>query len=825
MSRKSVGGGGCLLVRLACFIVLLQFISCWILLHRHAVEHAAEEVAEAIHNDISPALKLAKKSLHAVEQTDGIAPAPQDVAVGRKLAYICILSTAGDKYRSRRQVLRDTWLRWVTHGEFGPKVDYGFHIVLCKDKANDKAVVGELRKEWQQHGDLTLHKSKYNTRKIVLDHRPYEFCGLEAEHRLQVVEYVLALPVKYGFVSTADDDGLLCMPSFVRDLELLPPYNVIWGKFWCKLRFMRPDSNWITFSADLLKKLAVSLRDWGLKPLDPPKGEPRKTPEELGTRLPFGIAIARILTHYIQKLGERVHVLDDRERIDTQQDWLFTYLQGTTFPSSKIFKEMATIFRTSVCKRLVWVHRATDRALVDEAYQNARNNSHSSWLTAKSLSLSPADICTFSRRLPHEPNATWEPDDDPYSMQPGYEQWRRLSVSRACVKSFEPDEWEDDEWMQEMCSHRFIFLRGQHAGALDLVRSLLSTGASQVLSTHGDADWIPQVPNYEGQYLQTLWPWDKPTFLRACFCGCSSEDDWVCWYLCPDRTEAWSIKARARALFYSWRTFWDMTKPVQLEQSPEMGARHVLHLFPEVSTLIFVMRHPLLAKSSPHSLACMEPLSMAQCVGKWLFMWSRIPLSRTLIVRFENAKLQPEVVRILLQRAVGLDEIVDEQNKKAGLESAPLADAGSAPASEADAAEDMVQLALDDGLWQLTEEASESTAHQAADLARLCARDSICSAAIEPLGEKIRSLGYNLLEPAASQLGRGWPFVNISFAIADAPAPHVKMSDCKFQHRDKCNKAKAWLDQYYSSCDDAKLLKWQQKHTPSKVDLKYLTQK
>jgi len=762
------------------FLGFLLF-SLWCTLHLRALDAGGFKsviskppLTKESESDVSPVLPLPKESWDLLH----------------KLAYIMILSADGEKYRDRRQLLRDTWLQWVLNGEYRGVVDYGFHVMLCADRASDHTVVNSLYEEWQQHGDVTMHKSRHKTQRIVLDNRQYEFCGLEAEHRLQVSEHVLALSVNYSFITAADDDGILCMPSYVQDLRMLPRSNLIWGKFWCKLKVVRPDSNWITFSSDLLRRLAVSLRSWGLKPLAPPNGMPPSTPEETGERLPFGIAIARILVYYLQDLGERIFVLDDRERIDTQQDWVITHLQGSSFPKAKKYAEIADIFRHSICKRLIWVHRATDPILVMAAYKIAREKGHMAHMTAASVSLSPADICAFSRRLPERPPELISQNGSQvvsWSWEPGQRQWSSSRTIPACRNQLESDTFEDSEWVEELCSHRFIFLRGQHPGGLEFLRGLVANGMEKVLSFHGDHSWVPEVPRYDGQYLQLLWPWEKPSFMRACFCGCSSDADWTCWHLCPKRTELWASKARAKQLYYSWRLFWNMTKPFQLEQSAEMGAKHLQQFFPEVSTVVYLMRHPLVTYNAIMSFACADVAYFATCMTEWLVMWSRIPAKNVLVVRYENAVIQPDFVRVLLQQRLGLRKALQEL------------DSGSAVIDDSETkyhGPDILALAASSGFWTTENQGAEIT-----KLASSCLTNSSCSMPPQSARRKALQVGYDVLAPSKSPLGQGWPLVDLQPLQSD-PIEHAPLADCNNRRLDKCQKAAGWLSQFKSSCDD-----------------------
>lgn len=715
--------------------------------------------------------------------------------VATKLVHIAILSAR--QYGTRRTNMRETWLKWITEDrEVRKKVDWGFHIVLCKDRFDEGTKI--LRPEEQQYGDITVHRSRHDASELVVwdqGDRSYEFCGVEADHRLEVFEHVLSLSTGYKFISMIDDDGFLCVPTLLRDLEMLPQKNLVWGKFWCDQDAVRPDSNFFTISTDLMARAGRGMRESGMLPEVAPKRQMfkkakawlrskvdsrAKNDNALGDPVPLGRALFAVISHFVHVLKERVYIFDDDKRIDAQQGWLLTLTQGSRLvPVAYALNHVKKQFDRSLCKRVVWAHRALERNVLEQVYDAAVKGGHLAQLTPQNYSLKMEDTCRW-----------WNEKPD---ISPPVSSTVKLPVSKSHCKSQlhklkDTWEWWNVDWMEDLCSHRFVFVRGQHQTGTDLVQKLIVTGTERVLSSFEQQAHTPAVPQYDGQFLQDLWPWDMPAVVRQCFCGCKSVSDWVCLYFCPQRAKKWGLgirgrKPRARELFYTWRMFWDLKKPVLLEKSQEMGARHVLAMFPGVSVVVFVMRHPLSARKDQNDAACGELQSIGHCIDEWIRMWMLVPQEDVVVVRYESAALEPSIAGPLLQERLVL----------------PSADGGTwPPRLDKEGAS---------SVWQAPVEelrGDKSNPIDVQELAKQCRASPSCEASLQEREAKVARFGYNLMHPERSDITSGNLFVDLKEARKHFGEVKVD-SSCNYRlQSEACPKVNQHLTPFQSTCDDAR---------------------
>jgi len=703
-----------------------------------------------------------------------------------KLAYLIILSTV--RYQARRASLRESWLQWILNStsKYGQLVHYGFHIVVCKDRAREAS---QLRLENRTHRDLFVHVSPDNTSKIVYPDKTYEFCGVEAAHRLQVTESVLNLPTKYRFITMVDDDGFLCIPSLVRDLQLFPQQNLLWGKFWCKQAIVRPDSNFLTLSSDLLGRASVHMRIWKVLPettesIQQPRGQqPPGEHEKMSEPLPWGIALYRIIAYYIKQHGAKIHVVDDRDRLDAQQDWILTKMQDGTWDAfnDDRFKFVGRRFHRGLCRRVVWSHRVMKKMLLTRAYEAADSEEQLAALAPPDLSDDPADVCRWHS----------EPVD-------------KFFVNKQCTKALGQDEDSSQQWIEELCSHRYIFIRGQHHTGTGALSRLISNEMDDVVSAFSNSNAAPDVPEYEGQFFQALWPWDNPPGPRSCFCGCESASDWVCSYLCLLRTDM--SKAYSRKLLFTWRLFWNMRRPALMEKSPEMGSAHVLKMFPKVSRAIYVMRHPFSARKSYLEPAC-SVASVDECLDKWLTMWYKIPGADVMVVRFEDVVLREQEVRsalwVRLQSELGLPESALARVLGDGLN----AEGNESSQIHGRRLELRETPNVMETIWSISpdvQRAGKSIPVDIQSFANSCLQHPECEQAMTYFTPVMGGLGYNLHSPVNSTLGSDtddWPFVQVHDVLDShwAETSRAKHS-CGNRLKPACTGFAKTLERYANLC-------------------------
>mmetsp|Transcript_15830 Transcript_15830/g.28856 ORF Transcript_15830/g.28856 Transcript_15830/m.28856 type:complete len:803 (+) Transcript_15830:68-2476(+) len=702
------------------------------------------------------------------------------------LLYLSILSTPS--LGNRREALRSSWLQWA-RGRYKGIVDYNFHVVLCKDQEHDP-LHPSLESDMKKYKDVTLHINPYNLSTIHYE-KKYHFCGVEAQHRLQVLESVLSMPQKYRFIAMVDDDGMLCVPTLVRDLSAaLPHRNLLWGKFWCSgariahgMKFsakhwarkvreaaaFRPDSNFMILSRDLLARISHTMRA-AVLPANPaihqfPGPQYRGGPH---MPVPWGKAIMTAIRMLTSARGTSVNIFDDRERIDAQQDWLVNAIQDYRWDSlgDNQSKHVGRQFMRSVCKRVIWSHHVTKRFVLKQAYDVAEEEGQLAPLPSEQASAYRfSDVCQWTRR-----------------------HIRGKDTNGLCEAALKPrDEISSPEWVRELCSHRYVFVRGQHHTGTGLLRDLILQSLGPDISSFSTVNTTPPVPQHEGQFLQNLWPWDNPPEKRRCYCGCASPEDWSCFYLCPRRDHLG--KDFAKVLLYNWRQFWDLDKHILLEKSPDMGGQHVLQLFPSVSTVIYVMRHPWSARKTYLTPACVTDSTAANCLLEWLVMWRGIPSQNALVVRYENLVLMPQHTMDLLRRRLLHMGIVSVHSRHGArrLEKVELKE-GVMPS-----------------LWSPNagvHRAGKSIPVDINATAAACRAALSCKEAVTPYVPVLAAMGYDLLNPEWSSLGGKVPFVENLPLILDSYGLQLPTTaGCSDDLAPSCSTYVESLTAYPSPCE------------------------
>eukprot|EP00608_Synchroma_pusillum_P002922 CAMPEP_0198441374 /NCGR_PEP_ID=MMETSP1452-20131203/62401_1 /TAXON_ID=1181717 /ORGANISM="Synchroma pusillum, Strain CCMP3072" /LENGTH=437 /DNA_ID=CAMNT_0044161999 /DNA_START=18 /DNA_END=1328 /DNA_ORIENTATION=- len=350
----------------------------------------------------------------------------------------------------------------------------------------------------------------------------------------------------------------------------------------------------------------------------------------------------------------KVTLFDDQDRIDSQQNdgWLNTHMQEAGPPE---FAWSENKFHEGLCRRVVWSHRVTDGDIMKVAHMSAVRNDLMEPSDPNKLPMN--NVChgegirslqspVINREVVIHPIEGDEPESND-----------GLKLDYGCL--FSLGKSVQVPWAKSLCKHNYIFVRGQHHTGTGLVRSLITTGTEDKLSSFEQRYQNPQVPEYEGQFFQSLWPLDNPSEPRAKFCGCDNDAQIGCMYLCPARAWDWASDERKKKLFDEWRLFWDMSKQFLLEKSPEMGASHLRATFPN-SKVVYVMRHPLSLRVDYQRPACARVEDVPKCIDTWLNLWRAVPIKNTLIVRYESAALYPQLTSDQLQARLELrteDEI------------------------------------------------------------------------------------------------------------------------------------------------------------------------
>ena len=171
--------------------------------------------------------------------------------------------------------------------------------------------------------------------------------------------------------------------------------------------------------------------------------------------------------------------------------------------------------------------------------------------------------------------------------------------------------------------HRFVFIAGPHRSGTSLVH--------RILREHPDISGFHDtgVPEDEGQHLQSVLPRNYPAGEFA-----MHKDSFM------DESHPLVSEENAQHLFDDWSSYWDLSKSVLIEKTPQniVRTRFLQALF-QNSSYIVVLRHPLvvacatarMAKRTDIDVVLDNVLRAYEC-----FDADRSHLRSYHIVRYEN---------------------------------------------------------------------------------------------------------------------------------------------------------------------------------------------
>jgi len=659
-------------------------------------------------------------------------------------------------------MLRDTWMKMAA--DYEDSVDVRFHMVLCKHE-----ILSELiNEEIHVHNDTIIHISPHprgtrtGLRSGVM--RTYGFCGpgqedSEGHHRLQLYYYLMyRSSQRYTFVAFLDDDGLLCLPRLIANCRyFFPRVRFVSGKMWCNASWVDMnyfDEDFLLYSFDMLARIAIAINDTlqtRLQLLNQDGGEQRFN-ESQKQAMPFAIHHQHLVSSYIDQ-GEDISVFDNQEGIDSQQGTLnsMMYDRYAELEKGTNRQTVANEYWAVACAHGMWFHHVTRREVLEAATKGAMENKYMS-PSPPNVSRMTSSVCTWSYRL-----------------------ILREFVNPECAKYF-GDSAEED-WVQELCAHRYIFIRGQHHSGAGLLQELLTMAKHHDISSFSsqeeDVPRTPKVPDFEGLYLQEILPWDDAhddVNLKPCFCKCHADPpSWLCMFFCPIQTQL--SRSTARDLFASWRQFWDtgskmgsaQRPKVLMEASSGIDGSLPFQFFPHVSFIIYIMRHPWASRFSFHKAACHIPTSgkgIPTCLADWILLWyilfARKQSNKTLVIRFEALLANPK--KVLLQT---LQTHLADIFPSGELHEIP-ADIWSQRSATPK---------LDMWNWHTTHNGTAAPHHRpdVLGMAAKCNRSSLCQASCSfssSIQQAMHEFGYNLLQPEKSAIEEESAIVNLGHIFA-----------------------------------------------------------
>lgn len=247
---------------------------------------------------------------------------------------VVIAIGSAPKYQSRRDLIRQSWMQWNVPG------------------------ITEIRFFTEETPDTQLEANNNNNDTVLAPSK-----GGYRGSTLRFFDQAEWFQERYDFdyFLRVDDDGFLCLPSLLQDLEQgnAPTANFFWGKYFCGTSVVA-DENFMLFSADLIQFFLASKRTLRIN-------------EKATFAANFG------LWQHMMHL----QVLDDRDRIDAQQGYLTEYMRK----GNKV---------KDFCQSHIWAHHVTEPQVFKQVYQLAKhrgygeaaptNNNHTSTTNTSSSS-------------------------------------------------------------------------------------------------------------------------------------------------------------------------------------------------------------------------------------------------------------------------------------------------------------------------------------------------------------------------------------------------------------------------------------------------------
>lgn len=192
--------------------------------------------------------------------------------------------------------------------------------------------------------------------------------------------------------------------------------------------------------------------------------------------------------------------------------------------------------------------------------------------------------------------------------------------------------------------HHFVFVIGMHRSGTTMLGNLIAnhSGASGLTDT--------SVNMNEGSHIQTAIPL-PPGLGSLAFKRHSRHTE----------TSPYATRAVAQSLWRSWSPYWDTSKPVLVEKSPNhiMSTRLLQKLFPN-SSFVCIMRHPIAQALAISKWATNR--SLLQFIANWTICHERLigdlpHLRHKIIFRYEDFCAAPEAH---IQQALKLIGLPDE---------------------------------------------------------------------------------------------------------------------------------------------------------------------
>jgi hypothetical protein len=186
----------------------------------------------------------------------------------------------------------------------------------------------------------------------------------------------------FSYYMRIDDDSFVCFDQFYEELKQRPREKFFWAKYWCWPEFAVPDENFMLFTPDVANFIVLGLRSGILR------FNPKST---------FAVNIQ------VWSFMMNLNVFDDRDRMDTQQGYLTSYIHEK-------FDERQKSNYQGFCSKYWYAHHVSVGLMkdMDEGSSNRRG-------TEIPEISSPSKTCgkSLSFNTAKHPSAGWDPPAPP----------------------------------------------------------------------------------------------------------------------------------------------------------------------------------------------------------------------------------------------------------------------------------------------------------------------------------------------------------------------------------------------------------------------------
>ena len=188
-----------------------------------SVRHSVESVQDMIgsmafwhHDEAAPPLVSPSSTGHCA-------------ACHELRVFIAISSDISSAAARRRQLQRDTWLRWMNESEVSSNAEYRFFLTGTNESFHRARA--SLEAEQLAHDDVVF---------LIIADPPRSRAASASSARIAPwtaevlqTEWALEHSIDFAFILHLHDDGLLCAHRVTEELHYRPTERFVWTKYVC----------------------------------------------------------------------------------------------------------------------------------------------------------------------------------------------------------------------------------------------------------------------------------------------------------------------------------------------------------------------------------------------------------------------------------------------------------------------------------------------------------------------------------------------------------------------------------------------------------------